>query len=55
MLALIRDTSEFAVESIRQWWHILGKKHYQGANELLICADGGGSNGSRRRGWKFFL
>jgi hypothetical protein len=50
-----RDTSEFAVESIRQWWHILGKKHYQDANGLLICADGGGSNGSRRRGWKFFL
>jgi hypothetical protein len=22
---------------------------------LLICADGGGSNGSRNRGWKFFL
>ncbi|HJH27232.1 MAG TPA: ISAzo13 family transposase [Methanophagales archaeon] len=50
-----RDTSEFAVESIRQWWKVSGKKHYPNARELLICADGGGSNGSRRRGWKFFL
>lgn len=49
------DTSEFAVESIHQWWDLLGIKHYQDANELLICADGGGSNGSRRRGWKYYL
>jgi len=54
-VGISRDTSEFAVESIRQWWQILGKKHYQDAKGLLICADGGGSNGSRRRGWKFFL
>lgn len=50
-----RDTSEFAVESIKQWWNVLGKKHYPNAERLLICADGGGSNGSRRKGWKFFL
>ena len=31
------------------------KKHYPDAGELLICAGGGGSNGSRGRGWKFFL
>lgn len=49
------DTSEFAVESIRQWWNLVGKANYPDAKELLICADGGGSNGSRRRGWKFFL
>jgi len=54
-VGISRDTSEFAVESIRQWWKISGKKHYPDARELLICADGGGSNGSRRRGWKFFL
>ena len=54
-VGISHDTSEFAVESIRQWWHILGKKYYQDAKGLLICADGGGSNGSRRRGWKFFL
>jgi hypothetical protein len=50
-----RGTSDFAVESIRQWWNVSGKKHYPNAKGLLICADGGGSNGSRRRGWKFFL
>jgi hypothetical protein len=49
------DTAEFAVESIRQWWHRLGRYHYSNAKGLLICADGGGSNGSRNRGWKFFL
>jgi len=54
-VGISRDTSEFAVESIRQWWKVSGKKHYPNARELLICADGGGSNGSRRRGWKFFL
>ena len=49
------DTSEFAVESIRQWWKQLGRRHHPKAKELLICADCGGSNGSRNRGWKFFL
>jgi len=50
-----RDTAEFAVESIRQWWHRFGRHHYPTAKEVLICADGGGSNGSRNKGWKFFL
>ena len=46
------DTSAFAVESIRRWWTNMGSKSYQGATKLLICADGGGSNGSRVRLWK---
>ena len=49
------DTSEFAVESVRQWWNLQGKKNYLDTENLLITADGGGSNGSRRRGWKFYL
>lgn len=49
------NTAEFAVESIRQWWNIVGKYHYAERKNLLICADGGGSNGSRNRSWKFFL
>jgi len=49
------NTAEFAVESIRQWWNLVGKYHYVDSKNLLICADGGGSNGSRNRGWKFFL
>jgi transposase len=43
------DTAEFAVESIRQWWKLIGKKHYSKSKELLICADGGGSNSSASR------
>ena len=46
------DTAEFAVESIRRWWSRMGKKVYATASELLITADGGGSNGSRTRLWK---
>lgn len=49
------DTSEFAVESIRQWWLMFGKNNYPNAKRLMICADGGGSNGSRNKGWKFHL
>lgn len=49
------DTSEFAVNSIWQWWRHFGRKHYPHAHRLFICADGGGSNGSRTRAWKFFL
>ena len=49
------NTSEFAVESIRQWWNNIGISNYPNAEELLICADGGGSNASRSRLWKFYL
>lgn len=54
-IGMSSDTSEFAVNSIWQWWRHFGRKHYQNANRLLVCADGGGSNGSRTRAWKFFL
>ena len=46
------DTASFAVESIRRWWNIMGKEIYTTATELLITADGGGSNSSRSRLWK---
>lgn len=46
------DTAELAVESIRRWWHHTGKTFYPGTKELLITADGGGSNGVRNRLWK---
>jgi len=49
------DTSAFAVESIRRWWQGEGSLLYSDAKELLICADGGGSNGSRVRLWKYEL
>jgi hypothetical protein len=46
------DTAAFAVASIRQWWEQMGQSTYPLATELLITADGGGSNGSRTRLWK---
>jgi hypothetical protein len=46
------DTGEFAVETIRRWWRRMGRRAYPDATELLITADGGGSNGSRVRLWK---
>jgi hypothetical protein len=49
------DTAEFAVESIRRWWRMMGRTRYPKATELLITADGGGSNGSRNRLWKLKL
>ena len=47
------DTAEFAVESIDRWWRMLGRHRYPKATKLLITADGGGSNGSRNRLWKY--
>ncbi len=47
-----RDTAVFAVESIRRWWNTMGQANYPKATELIITADGGGSNGSRIRLWK---
>jgi hypothetical protein len=49
------DTPAFAVEAIRSWWARYGCKRYPGADELLILADGGGSNGCRPRLWKAAL
>jgi len=46
------DTAAFAVESIRRWWHRLGKPRYPEARTLVITADCGGSNGNRVRLWK---
>lgn len=49
------DTAAFAVASIRRWWLSMGQEVYPDAAELLICADGGGSNGYRVRLWKVEL
>ena len=49
------DTARFATEAIRRWWTKMGSKRYRDARELLITADGGGSNGSRCRLWKVAL
>jgi hypothetical protein len=49
------DTAAFAVESIRGWWRSMGRMAYPQAQQLLITADSGGSNGSRVRLWKVEL
>jgi hypothetical protein len=49
------DTAAFAVESLRRWWNTVGQSQYPEAKRLLISADGGGSNGSRVRLWKWEL
>ena len=49
------DTASFAVTSLRRWWQAVGTSAYPAAERLLICADGGGSNGYRVRLWKVEL
>jgi len=49
------DTAVFAVASIRGWWRHEGRRQYPAATDILITADGGGSNGSRLRLWKLEL
>jgi hypothetical protein len=46
------ETAKFAVDSLRQWWRVRGRREYPGAEKLFIEADAGGSNGYRRRSWK---
>ena len=54
-IGVTHDTAEFAVESIRRWWKLDGRKTYPAARQLLICADAGGSNCNRLRAWKLNL
>jgi hypothetical protein len=49
------DTAQFAAESLRRWWLNMGRRVYPRATDLLVTADGGGSNGSRSRLWKVAL
>jgi len=54
-VGISHDTAEFAVESIRRWWVRMGQPMYPEATEILITADGGGSNGARVRLWRLEL
>jgi len=49
------DTAQFAANSIRRWWQQMGRRRFPRATQLLITADGGGSNGHRSRLWKVAL
>ena len=54
-VGLSHDTAEFAVATVRTWWHEMGATAYPRATSLVITADGGGSNGYRVRLWKLEL
>ena len=54
-VGVTQETAEFAVESIRRWWRLDGRRYYREAQRLLICADSGGGNGNRQRAWKVHL
>ncbi len=49
------DTAQFAARTIQRWWQSMGAKRFPRACELLITADGGGSNSYRSRLWKVAL
>jgi hypothetical protein len=55
VVGLSHNTSEFAVSSIARWWEEEGRVAYAGKSQLLILADGGGSNGSRSKAWRWNL
>jgi Rhodopirellula transposase DDE domain len=49
------ETPWFAVAAIRRWWLEVGRWRYAGKKRLLIQADGGGANDSRKWAWKVAL
>jgi Rhodopirellula transposase DDE domain len=54
-VSIDHDASVFAVATIEQWWHTMGKNKYPNARRILSTADCGGSNGHRPWPWKFEL
>jgi len=54
-LGISRDTPQFAVDAIKGWFRSKGRLRYGDTDQLLIEADGGGSNGYRPRLWKWAL
>lgn len=54
-VGITHDTAQFAAASIKRWWQEMGTQRFPRAQELLITADGGGSNSHRNRLWKVSL
>lgn len=54
-VGITHDTARFAVASIRRWWTEMGAARFPKGKDLMITADGGGSNSSRNRLWKVAL
>jgi hypothetical protein len=49
------DTAQFSVNSISRYLDVIGRERYPGTDQMMITADGGGSNGSRVRLFKVEL
>jgi len=54
-VGVTKDTAEFAVQSIKNWWYKMGIYYNNTATSLMVTADGGGSNSSKGRLWKYEL
>lgn len=54
-VGITHDTAHFAAHSILRWWDQMGVLRFPDAQEMLITADGGGSNNYRSRLWKVVL
>ncbi|MGH7472068.1 MAG: ISAzo13 family transposase [Longimicrobiales bacterium] len=46
-VGISHDTAEFAADNLVDWWQSEGRERYPGATEILVLADGGGSNAPR--------
>lgn len=51
-LGTSHDTSEFACDSLRQWWRRCGRRAYPRARSILLLCDAGGSNHCRHHLFK---
>ena len=47
-LGTSKETSQFACDSLRNWWYNQGRHDYPEATSLLILCDGGGSHDARQ-------
>ena len=54
-VGITHDTAEFAVATLQRWWQQMGSRVYPHAQDLLVTADSGGSNGRRCRRWRVEL
>jgi hypothetical protein len=54
-VGISKDTPDFAIDNLARWWKTEGQMRYPKAREILVLADGGGSNGPRSRVFKYGL
>lgn len=46
-LGVSHDTADFVIDSMFHWWNHHGVRQYDGAEEMLVLLDSGGSSGCR--------